>query len=60
MSDGSTVVVDEVYLRESITNPGANIVKGYPPVMQPYVFTDAELDALIAFTQALANDSDEE
>ena len=60
LNDGSTVTVDEDYLRESILDPGAKIVKGYPPVMQAYTFTDAELDALIAFTKALSGDSEEE
>lgn len=60
LTDGSTVVVDDAYLRESIADPGAKVVKGYPPVMQAYTFTDAELDALIAFTKALSDDSEKE
>ncbi len=33
MNDGASVHVDEAYLRESITNPGARVVKGYQPIM---------------------------
>lgn len=60
LNDGSTLTVDEAYLRESITDPAAKIVKGYPPVMQPYALSAAELDALVAFTKALSETSEEE
>jgi len=36
LADGSTVAVDENYLRESILVPGAKIVKGYQPVMPSF------------------------
>jgi len=49
--DGSTVLVDEEYLRESITNPAAKLVQGFPPIMVPYQLSEAELDALIAYTR---------
>jgi cytochrome c oxidase subunit 2 len=34
-TDGSSVTVDEEYLYESIINPGAKIVEGYPPGVMP-------------------------
>ncbi len=49
MTDGSTVVVDADYLKESILSPNAKIVEGFAPAMPPASFTDAELDALISF-----------
>lgn len=51
LSDGSTVVVDENYVRESILVPTAKVVKGFQPVMPPFkgVLSDKEIDALIAF-----------
>ncbi len=51
--DGSTVVVDDNYLRESIVEPGAKIVEGYATVpMTPYSgLSERELSALIAFIQ---------
>lgn len=36
LQDGSTVTVDESYLRESILNPQAKIVAGYAPIMPTY------------------------
>ncbi|MDX1521045.1 MAG: cytochrome c oxidase subunit II [Anaerolineae bacterium] len=36
LSDGSTVVADEEYLRESIVNPQAKIVAGFPEIMPTY------------------------
>jgi cytochrome c oxidase subunit 2 len=33
LSDGSEVVVDEAYIKESIWKPAAKIVEGYGPVM---------------------------
>ncbi|TQV86771.1 c-type cytochrome [Exilibacterium tricleocarpae] len=56
LADGSTVVVDEAYLRESILEPNAKLVDGYPPVMQPYPLSDAQLDDLIAFTKAISEE----
>lgn len=35
-ADGSTGTVDEAYIRESILNPQAKVVAGYPPVMPSY------------------------
>lgn len=52
MDDGTTVVVDDAYLRESIVDPNARVVEGYEPFMQAYEMSDAELDALIAFIKA--------
>lgn len=55
LDDGSTVVVDEDYLKESIVDPNARIVQGYQGIMPPYELTDEELKALIAFTVAQSN-----
>jgi cytochrome c oxidase subunit 2 len=51
LADGTTVLVDADYLRESINDPNARVVKGYAPMMPPGNFTDEELDALIAYTR---------
>ena len=51
LTDGSTVVVDEEYLKESILNPAAKVVQGFAPIMPPGSFTDEELDALIIYTR---------
>ncbi len=55
LTDGSTVDVDENYLRESILNPQAKIVKGYEPVMPTFqnTISDDKLDSLILFIKSL-------
>ncbi|MBT3264221.1 MAG: cytochrome c oxidase subunit II [Acidiferrobacteraceae bacterium] len=50
--DGSSVLVDEAYLRESIVNPNAKVVKGYAPIMPPAQLTDDQLDALMAYLKS--------
>lgn len=53
LSDGSTVEVDDDYLRESILEPGASIVQGYQNIMPPAYgnLTERQLSGLIAFIQ---------
>ncbi len=53
LADGTTVTADEAYLKESITNPSAKIVKGFPNVMPSYVFSDADFAAFIAYIKTL-------
>ena len=55
LTDGSEVLVDENYLRESILNPQAKVVQGYQPVMPTYqgVLKDRQIDALIAYIKSL-------
>ena len=52
--DGSSVLVDEAYLKESILEPKAKMVQGYPPVMVAYAFSEVELDALVALIRSLS------
>ena len=51
--DGSTVIADDAYLRESIVDPNAKLVEGYPPVMAAYPMQDSDIDALIAYFMTL-------
>jgi cytochrome c oxidase subunit 2 len=48
---GPSVNADENYLRESILNPMAKIVKGYPAAMPPYAgqLSDDEIESLIEY-----------
>jgi cytochrome c oxidase subunit 2 len=57
MADGSTVTADENYLRESILNPNAKIVAGYPAVMPSYQgqISEDQLNQLIAYIKSLAD-----
>jgi len=55
LSNGSSVMVDENYIRESILNPGAKVVMGFQPVMPTFqgILSDKEIDALIAYIKSL-------
>lgn len=57
LSDGTSVIVDEDYLRESILNPTAKIVAGYPPNVMPLNYaeqlSDAQIADIIAFIMSL-------
>jgi cytochrome c oxidase subunit 2 len=54
LADGSTVVADENYLRESILNPRAKVVAGYEPIMPTFQgIKEEELLELLAFIKAL-------
>jgi len=56
LDDGTEVVADDAYLRNSILQPKAQVVDGYSSGMPIYdgELTDAELDALIAYLHDLA------
>ena len=55
LQDGTTVVVDDAYLKESILNPNAKIVRGYQAIMPPQGFNEQELAALIAYIKGGAD-----
>jgi len=56
LEDGSTVVADEAYLRESILDPSAQIVAGYPNIMPVYegVLSDEDVKGLIEYIKSLS------
>ena len=51
--DGSTVVADEAYLAESIRDPSAKRVAGYPVTMPTNRLTDDEIAAVVEFIKSL-------
>jgi cytochrome c oxidase subunit 2 len=53
MTDGTRLVADENYLRESILVPAAKVVEGYQPIMPPIPLTDREVDGLIEYIKTL-------
>ncbi len=55
LTGGTTIVVDDNYLRESIMNPAAKVVEGYAPVMPSFSgrLTDEQTDALIDYVKSL-------
>lgn len=55
LANGQTVTIDENYLHESITNPMAKVVAGYPPVMPIIPLTQVEVESLIMYIKSLGN-----
>ncbi len=62
MADGSVAIADEDYLRESILNPGARIVKGYDAIMPTYAgrLSEDELLQLILYIKSIGPEGDAE
>lgn len=56
LESGETVTADEDYIHESIVNPSAKIVKGFPPSMVSYShLSDSEINSLIAYIKSLSD-----
>jgi|SRR5579863_861174 len=57
LSDGQTVIADDNYLRESILDPSAKIVKGYTAIMPTFrgQLTEEQILQLIAYIKSLGN-----
>ncbi len=55
LADGSKIKIDENYVMESILNPQAKLVKGYPPSMPSFqgVVNETELKAIIEFIKTV-------
>jgi len=55
LSDGKSIVADESYIRESIFDPNARIVKGFQPVMPAFkgILKDEDMPAIIAYMKTL-------
>ncbi len=56
LADGTTATVDEGYLRESIINSQAKIVKGYQPLMPAFqgLVNEDNLVALVEYVKSLS------
>jgi cytochrome c oxidase subunit 2 len=61
LEDNSTVKFDEAYIRESIINPNAKIVKGYPAVMPTYrgQVSEEQILDLIAYIRSLTPEKEQ-
>ena len=53
LEDGSTITVDDAYIKESILNPTIKITKGYQPLMPVLPVTDEEIVALTDYIKSL-------
>jgi uncharacterized membrane protein len=54
--DGTTLIADEAYVRESIMNSTTKVVKGFAPAMPPYatVIQEEQLDQLVEYIHSLS------
>lgn len=59
LADGQVVMVDEDYVRESILNPLAKVVKGYQPVMPTFEgqVNEAQIMQLLAYIKSIGGSS---
>ena len=57
LSDGSTAMADDTYVRESITEPNAKVVEGFPPSVMPANFgstlSDSDIEAITTYIKEL-------
>jgi cytochrome c oxidase subunit 2 len=56
LQSGGTATVDEAYIRESIVNPHAKLVEGYPPIMPTFqgLISEEGLLQLTAYIKSLS------
>lgn len=56
LEDGRTITADENYVRESILDPGAKVVKGFKPVMPTFqgLVSEEQLNALVAYVKSVS------
>ena len=57
LQNGLTIVADESYIRESIINPQAKLVAGYPPIMPTFqgLISEEGLLQLTAYIKSLSS-----
>ncbi|HYK62320.1 MAG TPA: cytochrome c oxidase subunit II [Bryobacteraceae bacterium] len=55
LNNGSKVLVDEAYVRESMMSPSAKVVNGFEPIMPSFqgLLKENQIKGLIAFIQSL-------
>ncbi len=56
LEDGTVVVADEEYLRNSILDPESQVVAGFPKVMPPAytMLSDTDVDAVVEYIKSLS------
>jgi cytochrome c oxidase subunit 2 len=53
LASGKTVTVDDAYVKESIIEPGKELVKGFQPLMPQIPLTDDEVNSILAYLRSL-------
>ncbi|MGO4572632.1 cytochrome c oxidase subunit II [Microvirga sp. 2TAF3] len=56
LADGRTVTADDAYIRDSILQPGRDVVAGYEAIMPSFasILSDGEIQSLVAYIRSLA------
>ena len=54
LTDGTTVTADDLYIKESMTDPSAKIVKGFSNVMPQFNLTPEEQNQILAYIKSLS------
>ena len=56
LSDGRTVTADEAYLRDSILQPGRDVVAGFQPIMPSFQgqIDESQMVRLLAYLKSLS------
>jgi cytochrome c oxidase subunit 2 len=59
LTNGQTVTADEEYIRNSILNPGGQIVEGYQPIMPTFKgqVTEEQLIQLVTYVKSLSGNN---
>ncbi len=60
LEDGRAAVVDRDYVARAVREPQADVVEGFGAVMPTFDLSDAELDDLVAYLEALVSDDNSE
>jgi cytochrome c oxidase subunit 2 len=57
LEDGTVIVADEEYIRDSILDPDSQVVAGFPKVMPPAytMLSDADVDAIVEYIKTLSD-----
>ncbi|MCO4781626.1 MAG: cytochrome c [Candidatus Cloacimonetes bacterium] len=54
LTNGKSIKADEAYLTNSIKNPNADVVAGYPPIMTKLPMSDSDVKALVEYLKSLS------
>ena len=59
LSNSSTTVADDAYIRDSILDPKKQVVAGYDPIMPSFdgLIDESELQMLVAYLKSLSASS---
>ncbi|MEZ5345724.1 MAG: cytochrome c oxidase subunit II [Pyrinomonadaceae bacterium] len=59
LANGQTVIADDDYIRNSILNPGGQVVEGYQPIMPTFKgqVSEEQLVSLVAYIKSLSGDA---